>query len=46
MTPAEIPQELKDILDQRAGKVHSQEGRVMAALAEILTRYQEMLESA
>lgn len=38
----EIPQELLDILDDRAGQEHSREGRVVTALAEILTRYDEM----
>lgn len=43
MTPEEIPAELKGILDRRAGKAHSADGYVMRALAEILTRYREML---
>lgn len=42
MTPEEIPVELKEILDRRAGRVHSATGSVMRALAEILTRYEEM----
>jgi hypothetical protein len=42
VTPEEIPPELKEILDQRAGKIHSQGGRVMQALAEILTKYEEL----
>lgn len=41
MTPDEIPQDLLDILDKRAGKVHSRQGSVVACLAEILTRYDE-----
>jgi hypothetical protein len=41
--PAEVPLELKEILDRRAGKVHSTEGRVMTCLAEILTRHREMV---
>lgn len=45
MTPEEIPDELKRILDERAGKVHSANGAVMRALAEILTRYEEMLSA-
>ena len=45
MTPEEIPEELKRILDQRAGKEHSRQGPVMAALAEILTQHQKMLET-
>jgi hypothetical protein len=35
----EIPQQLIDILDARAGKVHSRQGPVVACLAEILTAY-------
>lgn len=46
MTPEDIPQELLDILDARAGKQHSREGRVVAALAEILTRYDELRKHA
>lgn len=42
MKPAEIPQELIDILDERAGKKHSREGQVLTTLAEILTKYDEM----
>lgn len=38
----EIPQELIDILDERAGKQHSRTGSVVSALAEILTRYEEI----
>jgi len=44
MTPEEVPAELKEILDSRAGRVHSAEGSVMRTLAEILTRYREILE--
>jgi len=42
MTPEEIPRELMDILDAAAGKKHSHDGHVARALAEILTRYDEM----
>lgn len=42
MEPQEVPQELIDILDSRAGKVHSRSGPVVSCLAEILTRFQEM----
>jgi hypothetical protein len=45
MQAADIPQELKDILDRRAGKIHSAEGRVMQTLAEILTLFEEMIRS-
>jgi len=38
MTPEEIPQELVDLLDERAGKQHSRTGTVLSTLAEILTR--------
>lgn len=43
MEPQEIPQELIDILDARAGKVHGRNGVVIRTLAEILTRYDELL---
>jgi hypothetical protein len=46
MAPDEIPQELIDILDKAAGKEHSRQGRVVACLAEILTRYEKMLALA
>lgn len=42
MTIDEIPQELIDILDERAGKKHSKTGSVLKTLAEILTRYEEI----
>jgi hypothetical protein len=42
MAPEDIPQELIDILDRRAGKKHSRTGSVVDCLAEILTRYDEM----
>lgn len=42
MKPEDIPAELKDILDLRAGKIHSATGQVMNTLAEILTRYDEI----
>ncbi len=42
MTPQEIPQELMDILDARAGKVHSRQGSVAACLAELLTTYDRL----
>lgn len=44
MTGEEIPQELIDMLDGLAGKKHGREGRVVAALARILTRYDELKE--
>lgn len=43
--PDEIPQELVDILDERAGKKHSRAGIVLLTLAEILTKYDELLEA-
>lgn len=43
MKAEEIPAELRDILDRRAGKEHGANGPVLAALAEILTRHREML---
>lgn len=42
--PEDIPQELIDIIDERAGKKHSREGRVLTTLAEILTKYDELKE--
>jgi hypothetical protein len=42
VTPDEIPQELIDLLDARAGKQHSRTGSVVSCLAEILTRYEEL----
>lgn len=42
MKPTEIPQELIDIIDKRAGKKHSREGQVLTTLAEILTKYDEL----
>jgi hypothetical protein len=43
MTADEIPQELLDIVDSAAGKVHSRSGPVAACLAAVLTRHAEML---
>lgn len=42
MGPQDIPQELVDILDRDAGRKHSRSGSVLASLARILTRYDEM----
>ena len=42
MNAAEVPQELKDMLDAAAGKAHSREGSVMRVLAAILTRWEEI----
>jgi len=44
MTPDEIPQELVDLLDRRAGRLHRRGGTVLSTLAEILTRYDELRE--
>lgn len=41
MEARDVPQELIDILDERAGRKHSREGSVVSTLAEILTRYEE-----
>lgn len=43
MTPDEVPQELLDLLNEDAGREHSRNGRVVASLARILTRYDEIL---
>ena len=42
MTSGEIPQELVDLLNARAGRAHSRDGSVLTTLAEILTRYDEI----
>jgi hypothetical protein len=42
VTPEEVPAELIELLDLRAGRTHSRTGSVVAALAEILTRYDEL----
>lgn len=42
MISAEVPQELIDILDRRAGKVHNRFGPVVECLAEILTEYERL----
>lgn len=42
MDPEDIPQELIDILDDRAGKKHSRQGSVVRCLAEILTKFDEI----
>jgi hypothetical protein len=44
MKPDDIPQELINILDLRAGKVHSRKGPVVECLAEILTRHEEIMK--
>jgi hypothetical protein len=43
--PQDIPPVLVSILDRRAGKVHSRDGNVLAALAEILDKFQAMLQA-
>lgn len=43
MTADQVPAELIKILDQRAGRQHSRTGSVVTTLAEILTRYREMV---
>lgn len=42
VTVDEIPQELINLLDKRAGKKHSKDGPVLRVLAEILTKYEEI----
>ncbi len=42
MRPEDIPQELIDILDERAGRKHSRNGTVVTTLAEILTKWEEI----
>jgi hypothetical protein len=45
MRADEVPAELIEILDRRAGRAHSRTGSVVTALAEILTRHREMVEA-
>lgn len=40
--PSDIPPELIQILNDRAGKAHSTEGSVVSCLAEILTHWEEL----
>lgn len=42
MTPEEIPQELVDLVDRRAGRAHTPDGAVLSTLAEVLTRFEEL----
>lgn len=42
MKPEDIPDELVEILDTRAEKIHSREGSVLTTLALILTRWEEI----
>lgn len=42
MNVDDIPQELIDILDDRAGKKHSRSGSVVSCLAEILTKWEDI----
>ena len=41
-TAATVPQELVDILDERAGRQHGRTGPVLSALAEILNAYDQL----
>lgn len=45
MRTDEIPQEIIDLLDARAGKKHSRSGVVVVTLAEILTLWEEIRDS-
>lgn len=45
MTGEEIPQQLLDIVDRRAGRKHSRDGVVASTLAEVLTAYRAMLDA-
>jgi len=38
----DIPEEIVALPDERAGKIHSQEGRVLITLAEILTLWERI----
>ena len=43
MKPQDVPGELIAILDRAAGREHARTGPVVACLAEILTRYDELI---
>lgn len=43
MIAEEIPGELVEILDRRAGREHSRDGSVLRTLAEILTRHEDIV---
>jgi hypothetical protein len=44
-TPEAIPQELKDIIDRYAGKEHTTTGLVMQCLAEVLNKYDDLVDA-
>jgi hypothetical protein len=44
--PEDVPQELIDILDARAGREHSRTGSVVSTLAEILNLWELIREEA
>ncbi len=46
MTPEEIPQEVMDLFNTLAGKIHRRHGETVAGLAEILTLYDEIRETS
>lgn len=43
MTPLEVPIRFKAILDEYAGRTHSDNGQVMKCLAHILTLHEQMV---
>lgn len=45
MNAEEIPDQIKALVDERAGKVHSNAGSVMTTLAEALTVYEKELRA-
>lgn len=45
MNEEEIPDQIKALVDKRAGKVHSNGGSVMSTLAEALTMYEKALRA-
>jgi hypothetical protein len=39
----EIPPEIIDLMNERAGKIHRKDGEALTTLAEILTLYRKMV---
>lgn len=44
MLPSEIPQEHVDIVNEASGREHTRDGSVLATLARVLTRHEELVE--
>lgn len=42
VTVQEIPEECIEIMNRAAGRIHSRDGQVLKALAEVLTKWEEL----